>query len=69
MEKCVKKPSLLFNHHYISIKLQFDLHHGYGVLDKAINEMNEKDKFDFTEFVEKYNVQSSYNVYFQEKKF
>ena len=23
----LKKPSLLFNHHYISIKLQFDLHH------------------------------------------
>ena len=63
----IKEPILLINHSRITIKIQFDLHHGYGVLEKAISVMNEKDKADFTEFVEKYNIQSTHNVYFKEK--
>ncbi len=64
----LEKPSLLFNHHFISIKLQFDLHHGYGVLDKAINEMNDKDKFDFLEFVEKKTTYNPHIMFISKKK-
>ena len=41
-----------------SLKLHFDMHHGYGNLDKAINVMNEKDSEDFRVFV---NTSLSYN--------
>jgi len=50
-------PSLLFNKKE-SIKVHFDMHHGYGNLDKAITVLNNNDKKDFKEYVNKYN---SYN--------
>ena len=28
-----------------NIKLHFDMHHGYGILDKAINHLNKKREF------------------------
>ena len=40
------------------MKLQFDIHHGYSVLDKAIDVMNVKDREDFRNFV---NKNKSYN--------
>lgn len=54
----LKEPRLLFNHRHVSLKLQFDMNHGYNVMDKAINVMNEKDRDDFRNFVNKNN---SYN--------
>ena len=41
-----------------SIKFQFDMFHGNGLLDKAINVLNENDREDFRDFV---NSNSSYN--------
>ena len=41
-----------------SIKFQFDMFHGNGVLDKAINVLNENDREDFRKFV---NTNNSYN--------
>ena len=54
----LKKPGLLFNHRNVSLKLQFDMNHGYNVLDRAINVMNIKDREDFRNFV---NKNHSYN--------
>ena len=34
-----------------TIELHFDMHHGYKVLDKAIEVMNHKDKNEFKKFV------------------
>ena len=34
-----------------NIKLHFDMHHGFGVLDKAIDRMNIKDRESFRKFV------------------
>ena len=64
----LKKPSLIFDHRHISIKLQFDLHHGYGILDKAINEMNERDRSDFAEFVEKKTTYNPHIMFISKKK-
>ncbi len=64
----IKKPILLLDHHRISIKIQFDLHHGYGVLEKAISVMNEKDKTDFIEFVEKNTMYNPHIMFISKKK-
>ena len=64
----IKEPILLINHSRITIKLQFDLHHGYGVLEKAISVMNEKDKADFTEFVEKNTTYNPHIMFISKKK-
>ena len=48
----------MFNYRNVSLKLQFDMNHGYNVMDKAINVMHIKDREDFRNFVNKNN---SYN--------
>jgi hypothetical protein len=52
------KPRLLFDHKIITIKEHFDMHHGYGILDKAISCMAEKDKYEFQEYV---STKTSFN--------
>ena len=63
----IKKPVLLFNHREITIKTHFDLHHGYGVLEKAIGVMDEKDKKEFKVFVNK-NTKYNPHIMFISKK-
>jgi len=41
-----------------NIKLHFDFFHGYGIMDKAISVLDEKEKNDFKEFV---NNKNSFN--------
>jgi len=53
----LKNPRAIFKRNR-SIKFQFDMFHGNGVLDKAINVLNENDREDFRKFV---NTNSSYN--------
>ena len=50
-------PALLFKKKE-SIKVHFDMHHTYGTLDKAISVLNNYDRNDFREYVNKNN---SYN--------
>ena len=45
------KPRLLYDHKSVTIKEHFDMHHGFGVLDKAISFMADKDKYEFQEYV------------------
>ena len=54
----IKDPSIFFNKKKQTIKLHFDMHHGYGLLDKAIERMKEKDRFKFRNFV---NISNSFN--------
>ena len=54
----ISKPSMLFNKNKRTIKFHFDMMHGKGNLDKAINLMDKKDKGDFIEFV---NTEVSFN--------
>ena len=63
----IKKPSLLFDHRKISIKIQFDLHHGYGVLEKAISVMDKKDKSEFIEFINKNTMYNPHIAYFKKE--
>lgn len=49
--KIVKNPSLLFNKNKRTIKFHFDLMHGDGNLDKAIELLHHDERKDFSEFV------------------
>ena len=53
--KIIKDPSIFYNPNKQTIKLHFDLHHGNGNLDKAIEVLNEIDKEDFNNYVNSYN--------------
>ncbi len=54
----IKDPLPLFFENKRSIKFHFDMHHGYGNLDKAIEVLNDNDKNDFRKFV---NESNSFN--------
>ena len=54
----IKNPSIFFNKNKENIKLHFDMHHGYGNLDKAINVLDSNDRENFRNFV---NLKSEYN--------
>ena len=47
----LKDPTILFNKKKQSIKLHFDMFHGYGKLDRAIDLMNKSDRENFREYV------------------
>ena len=54
----IRDPEIFFNIKKQTVKLHFDMHHGYGNLDKAINLLNSKDKDGFKNFV---NISNSFN--------
>ena len=47
----LKDPLILFSKKKENILLHFDMHHGYGNLEKAINELNDNDRNDFKNYV------------------
>ena len=64
----INKPSLLFSHKEISVKIQFDMHHGHGVLDRAIDVMDIKDRDDFRNFVNTKNFYNPHIMFISKKK-
>ncbi len=54
----LKKPSIFFNKKKETIKIHFDMHHGYGNLDRAINVLDLEDRDEFRKFV---NSENEYN--------
>ncbi len=62
----IKNPLIFFNEDLQTLKFHFDMHHGYGNLDKAINCMNDKDKEDFKNYMS-INVQFNPHIMFISK--
>jgi len=54
----LKDPSILLNKNKQTIALHFDMHHGYGNINKAIEVMDIEDKSQFKEFV---NTSTEFN--------
>jgi hypothetical protein len=54
----LKDPRILFDKKKRTVNLHFDMHHGYGNLDKAIEVMNLEDRKEFSDFVK---TSTSYN--------
>ncbi len=52
----LKNPNLLFGKNKETIKVHFDMHHGYGNLDKAINLLNNEDQDDFKKYVNTFSI-------------
>ena len=53
----IRNPLLLFNRKNISIKLHFDLFHGYELLSKAGSLLSNEDRLDFEKYI---NVKNSF---------
>jgi hypothetical protein len=47
----IKDPTILFNTKKETIKFHFDIYHGDGILNAAINLLHEEDKKDFNNYV------------------
>ena len=65
----IKDPDIFFNEKKHTIKLHFDMHHGYGNLDKAIDVMNNRDKEEFRNYVNSETSFSANNMFISKKKF
>ena len=55
----IKNPLIFFDKKKHNIKLHFDMFHGYGNLDKAINMLSTDDKKDFEDYV---NINTSFSA-------
>ena len=64
----LSNPKILFNSKSSSIKLHFDMHHGYGVLDKAINVLKEEDREEFRSYVNNRSVYNPHIMFVSKKK-
>ena len=47
----LKDPAILFDTNKHNLKLQFDMFHGYGIIEKAIEILNTKDKDNFRKYI------------------
>jgi len=56
----LKKPSILFDESKQTLALHFDMHHGYGNLNKAIELLETQDRNDFFEYV---NSNTKFNAH------
>jgi len=48
----IRDPEIFFNKEKQTIKLHFDMHHGYGNLDKAIDLLGDEDREEFRTYVD-----------------
>jgi hypothetical protein len=51
LKNLIKNPSIFFNEKKRSIKLHFDMHHGYGILENSIRFLKVNDREDFREYI------------------
>ncbi len=51
MKSIIKDPRIFFDKERQSLLLHFDMHHGHGNIEKAINHLHEKDRSEFYEFL------------------
>ena len=64
----LKEPRILFNDKYQNIKVHFDMHHGYGNLEKAIKLLDKDDRDDFYEYVKVNNYFNPHIMFISKKK-
>jgi hypothetical protein len=68
LKNLIKDPTIFFKKNKHSIKLHFDMHHGYGIIDKAIDVMNINDKEQFREYVKQKTKFNPNIMYISKKK-
>ena len=60
---------ILFNLNNSSIKIHFDMHHGYGVLDKAIDVLKIEDREEFRNYVNKRSYYNPHIMFISKKSY
>ena len=68
MKLILKHPAYLFNKDERNIKFHFNMWHGIGNLDKAIDLLDSEDKEDFKEFVNTKNAFNPHNMFICKSK-
>ena len=69
LKSILKKPSIFFNPEKQSLKFQFEMMHGYNILEKAIELLDEKDKHDFKNFMENKVSFNAHNMFITKPKY
>ena len=64
----LRNPRAIFFKNARTIRWQFDMFHGNGNLDKAINVLNENDREDFRDFVNSYKSYNQGNMFICKSK-
>jgi hypothetical protein len=64
----IKDPSILYDNKKHTVKLHFDMFHGYGILDKAIDLLNKNDRENFREYVNKNLFFNPHNMFISHPK-
>ena len=64
----LKDPRILFDQKKQTIKLHFDMFHGYGKLDKAIDLLNKNDRENFREYVNKNTFFNPHHMFITKPK-
>jgi len=64
----IRNPTLLFKKSKLTIQFQFDLFHGYKLLDKAADIMNNDDKKDFKDYITKQTSFHQYQLFISRKE-
>ena len=49
----LKDPKIFIDKNKQTLLLHFDMHHGYGNMEKAIEQLNENDKYEFYDYLNK----------------
>ena len=64
----LKDPSIIYDKKKQNIKLHFDMHHGFGILDKAINHLKKNERTLFRKFVNENNSFNPHIMFISKKK-
>ena len=64
----LKDPSIIYNKKKQNIKLHFDMHHGYGNLEKAANLLPKEDINDFLNYIENSTMLNPHIMYISKSK-
>ncbi len=64
----LNNPKAIFSNKHRNIKLHFDMFHGVGILDKAIELLNDEDKNDFRSYVNNRNSFNKTNMFICKSK-
>ena len=64
----IRNPLIFFNKNYQNIEVQFDMHHGFENLKKAINLLDQEDKKEFLNFVKTENKFNPHIMFISKKK-
>ena len=65
----LKKPSIFFNPKKQSLKFQFEMQHGYNIIEKAIELLDKEDRDDFKNFMENEISFSAHNMFITKPNF